>query len=74
MPALRNQLQFAQDGKTGVQPPDTGYVHPTYPDRIRGLFQGRQDVLAKTGLPFVLLWRVGRGGFARGERAAFRYC
>ncbi len=34
----------------------------------------RREVLAKTGLPFVVLWRLGRRGFARRERAAFRYC
>jgi hypothetical protein len=34
----------------------------------------RREVLAKTGLPFRVLWRLGRLSFARRERAAFRYC
>jgi hemerythrin-like domain-containing protein len=34
----------------------------------------RREVLAKTGLLFVVLWRLGRRGFARTERRAFRYC
>ena len=33
----------------------------------------RREVLARTGLPFVVLWRLGRRSFARRERRAFRY-
>jgi hypothetical protein len=33
----------------------------------------RREVLAKTGLPFVVLWRLGRRSFARRERRAFRH-
>jgi hypothetical protein len=35
--------------------------------------QQRREVLEKTGLPFVVLWRLGRGRFARSERRTFRY-
>jgi hypothetical protein len=35
--------------------------------------QQRREVLAKTGLPFVVLWRLGRGRFARSARRTFRY-
>ena len=45
-----------------------GWAAYGIPDEVR------RDVLAKTGLPFVVLWRLGRRGFARRERAAFRYC
>lgn len=34
----------------------------------------RRTVLAKTGLPFRILWRLGRRSFERNERRAFRYC
>jgi hypothetical protein len=36
--------------------------------------EARRDVLARTGLPFVILWRLGRRSFARKERRTFRYC
>jgi hypothetical protein len=35
--------------------------------------QQRREVLEKTGLPFVVLWRLGRSRFARSERRTFRY-
>lgn len=34
----------------------------------------RREVLAKTGLPFRVLWRLGRRGFERNESRTFRYC
>jgi hypothetical protein len=33
----------------------------------------REYVLGRAGLPFRLLWLLGRRSFARQERAAFRY-
>ncbi len=35
--------------------------------------RSRSEVLAQTGLPFVVLWRIGRRRFARNERRAFRH-
>ena len=35
--------------------------------------QQRREVLARTGLPFVVLWRLGRRRFARNERRTFRH-
>lgn len=34
----------------------------------------RAEVLGKAGLPFRVLWRLGRRSFERQERAAFRHC
>jgi hypothetical protein len=35
--------------------------------------EARREVLARTGLPFVVLWHLGRRSFARRERRAFRH-